>query len=103
MNVKILYKKVQDATKRRFFSSAVSSIFKHMQCNKNKYAASTTRRFRASCAGLLRRALRQRKNARAFVDLKKSIISRRLPKDQFLPFKSVRLMQRRKRGSRVGT
>lgn len=68
--------------KHRFASLPVNLLFKRALAAHRLQRAKNTLTLRTQRAGLLRTALRRRRQERVFVDLKKHLSRRRLPKEE---------------------
>ena len=68
--------------KRRFAQLPVNLVFKHVVAARASLRAKTALTLRTQRAGLLRTALRRRRQERPFVDLKKHLSRRKLPKEE---------------------
>ena len=69
--------------KRRFAPLPINFLYKHSRkFNEATRSGLSSNYLRAACAGLLRRALRRRRNERAFIDLRKAVLQRRTPSER---------------------
>lgn len=68
--------------KRRFASLPIALLFKRNSAARRSRRAKTTLTLRTQRAGLLRTALRKRRQERVFIDLKKHLSRRKLPKEE---------------------
>jgi len=69
-------------TKRRFISLPTAAIFAARAVNSLSTLSPYKRQMRVIRAGILRRALRKRREERRYIDLRHSTLQRRLPKEQ---------------------
>jgi hypothetical protein len=68
--------------KRRFALLPTALLFKTALGTKEATRTKSTLALRAQRAGLLRTALRRRRQERTFIDLKKHLVRRKLPKEE---------------------
>lgn len=68
--------------KRRFAVLPTMLLFKKALAAREVTRAKSTVALRAQRAGLLRTALRRRRQERSFIDLKKHLVRRKLPKEE---------------------
>lgn len=88
--------------KRRFAPLPVTLLYiRRQRIAGIQQPRNTSIALRALCAGALRRALRRRRNERAFIDLRKSVLQRRTPKERALRPGKLRRRARLKACSRA--
>lgn len=70
------------SVKRRFAALPTTLLFKKAVAVRDATRAKNALALRAQRAGLLRTALRRRRQERIFIDLKKHLTRRKLPKEE---------------------
>lgn len=92
-----------DRSKRRFAALPVNALFANARRARGAVALSRKHPMYAVRAGILRRALRRRRDDRVFADLYKAVLSRKTPRDQAAPANKLRRAAKRKLSSRAGS
>jgi hypothetical protein len=90
------------STKRRFLSLPTQAVFFEKQRQKRALLAPYKQPLYAIRVGILRRALRRRREERAFIDLRRFALQRRLPKEKAGHPRALHLIKNRKVAAKRG-
>jgi len=99
--VKLAATALAEKTKRRFAALPVNALFTATQTPTSR-CISFVHPTHAIRAGVLRRALRRRRDDRVFSDLYKAALSRKTPRDQAPSAWKLRRIAKRKLSGRAG-